>query len=277
MGIYAVASVSGSAGKSTSATALAVQTALRHKRRTLLIDFDAQGNATTWFGIKTNGPTIADVLLGRATIEEAAIPIPDVPGLFLVPASRDGLDTVQVHLSRRVGSEMEFYEKLSSYDDAYHVIIDCGGSINVLVIAAMLATQAWEDTPRRLNPEDESSPMDRSGIITCTQPMPKENEGIPELVRQLETINKTYRLKIELLGVVPCIVPPQNAGDVYIEQLDDLYDVYLDRVTPPVRRSAVVPEAYSHGIPLPLYPKARIVAGDYEKVLTHLNTANCLG
>ena len=72
-------------------------------------------------------------------------------------------------------------------------------------------------------------------------------------------------------------MPPDNAGDIYSEQLTDLQNYYGERVTPGVRRAAVVPEAYSNGIPLPLYGhRARAVSDDYTNILNYVRKLGCL-
>ncbi|MDS0140622.1 MULTISPECIES: AAA family ATPase [unclassified Amycolatopsis] len=258
MSTVAVVNLAGSAGKTTTATTLAVQLA-QQGRKCRIIDFDAQTNTSTWFGIDVgNRPTIADVLLGRATLAEASVKIADVPNLSVVPSTRGGLDRAQVELTRETGSEFRFAEVQRMADDVDHTIIDCPGSYSVLVVSAILATQADED--------DEES-LGRSGVITCTQPMLKENEGIPVLLAELDKIKRTYRRNVELLAIVPCIVPPDNAGDVYMEQLESVREAFPDIVTPSVRRSVTVAEAYTNSCPIPLFNKAKLVNGDYAAVL----------
>lgn len=159
----------------------------------------------------------------------------------------------------------------ASRDDADHTIIDCAGRLDVLTIAAMLATQA------EARDEDFQAAGGKSGVITCTQPAPKENEGIAALNHELAKISRTYRRQITTLAVIPCAVPPATAGDAYAEQLEDVHDAYGELVTPGVRRTVVVPEAYSHRTPLPLYGhRAKPVNSDYHAVLTHLRGRGCL-
>ncbi|MFK0250183.1 ParA family protein [Amycolatopsis azurea] len=268
MGTYSVVNMAGSAGKTTTATSLAVQVAQQGKK-VLLIDFDAQCNTSGWFGIqvKTGDKTISDVIRGETNFKEASIAIEGVPGLYVCPATRSGLDAVMVELTRSTDGVFLFHDRLRASNlDVDHIIIDCPGSYSVLVVAALLATEADDD-------DDDAV----SGVITCTQPMLKENKGIIDLINELKSIKKTYRRDIKLLAIVPCIVPgSERQGYVYVEQLESVQKAFPLITTPPIRRSSAVPTAFTHQKPIPLFPKAKLVNEDYAAVRTHLQKRKCL-
>src|SRR5690554_5735698 len=74
----------GGVGKTTISGTLACQSALEGFR-TLLVDVDPQGNASSWF--LQDAPTfeLADVVQGKCYIQDAICPINQVPNLYLLP------------------------------------------------------------------------------------------------------------------------------------------------------------------------------------------------
>jgi hypothetical protein len=83
-------------------------------------------------------------------------------------------------------------------------------------------------------------------------------------------------MNLPLLAIVPCVVPPENAGRVYIDQMEDLRELYGALVTPGIRRAGIVDEAFVNATPLPLYGyRARAVSDDYRAVKSYL--ADSLG
>ena len=81
--VYAFVNQKGGCGKTTTAVHLAGALAARGER-VLLVDLDPQAHATMGLGCSPDRPTVADVLLGEATLSEAVAPapggIPAAPG-----------------------------------------------------------------------------------------------------------------------------------------------------------------------------------------------------
>src|SRR3954452_11189040 len=87
--IVVVANQKGGVGKTTTAVNLAASVAAA-ERRTLLIDMDPQGNASSGVGVRpgTRERSVYDVLIGRATLADILVET-DVPGLLVAPATQD--------------------------------------------------------------------------------------------------------------------------------------------------------------------------------------------
>lgn len=263
-----VANEGGSAGKTSTVVTLAALAALDGKE-VLVIDLDAQANATTWLGAIDPGKTSGDVLLERAHLAEAILGT-DVPNLWLVPSS-SRLNADSFDLSARVlGGEQRLKLALDAipHPGPDLVIVDCPGSMSVLTIAALVASDA---------------------VVTVAQPTLKELAGVPRLDATIGEVARAYRPGLKMSAVVPCIVPGirrrdaegeettgSSSGAVYSEALALLQNEWGDLVTPAVRRSVRVPEAYAQQVPLPIHAPREPVTEDYRLVYKHLTAAGIM-
>jgi chromosome partitioning protein len=244
--IIAIANAAGSAGKTTTVVSLAALCAARGQR-VLVVDADAQANATRWLGIDPSEVKFntADVLLRRIPLAEAVTASPLEEGRITVLAGGVGLDDVPVLLTATTGGEQRLRLALAAAD-ADIVLIDCPGFISVITIAAFVAAQ---------------------GVLTVTQPTLKESDGISDLIATVDVVREAYNPTLEFCGIVPCMVPGVGGGRIYSDVLALLTHTYGDLVSPSVRRAAMVPESYTHGEPPPLYQPRHKVTTDYEAVL----------
>jgi chromosome partitioning protein len=257
MRVIPIANQAGSAGKtSTAVTIAALLSEAGH--RVLLIDADPQANASAWLGHPTETVTIGDVLLRQADMADAVIET-EWDRLRLLPAS-PALDGSAVTLARTTGGEQRLRQALDTWADSDSdgidvVLIDCPGAMSVLTIAALVAA---------------------TSVITVTQPTIKELEGLPKLEETITEVADAYRPGLTLAAVVPCIVPSATAGAVYSESMTLLREAYPELITPAVRRSARVPEAYAQRRPLPMHAPQEAVTSDYREVVDQLVTMGVL-
>ncbi|WP_051266037.1 ParA family protein [Nakamurella lactea] len=256
MSTLSIANAAGSAGKTTTAVALGALIA-QSGRTARIIDCDPQGNATHATGaiVPAGGPTIADILSGTRTITDAELDTV-VPGLTVVPAQSATLEGIETTLSRTVGAEQRLRLALESAVPVDVTIIDCPGSIGLLTVTALVASDA---------------------AFTVAMPTVKELAGLPRIEGVIEQVRLAYRPRLRLVGVLPCKVPPRTRGRLYTEALELLHKQWGDRVTPSVRDSVRVPEAYAARTPLPAYEPTAPVTADYRAVLACIDAGGMLG
>jgi len=144
--IFTVANQKGGVGKTTSAVNIGAALAMGGLR-TLIIDLDPQGNASTAFGIsrdEVNG--MYEVITKDLPIVEASLKVPGYPHLEVVPATQS-LANAEVELVPMVARELRLKKALTNYlNDAVqrgeridYVIIDCPPSLGLLTINALVA------------------------------------------------------------------------------------------------------------------------------------------
>ncbi|MCW2951195.1 MAG: Cobyrinic acid ac-diamide synthase [Conexibacter sp.] len=225
--IYAIANQKGGVGKTTTAVNLAACVA-EAGYDALLIDMDAQANATVGLGVpKESTPSIYDVLAGDATMEEA-IRVTSIEHLSLVPSSPD-LAGASVELPRIENSENRLRDAVAPVRDRYtFTILDCPPSLGPLTVNALVAA-------------------DR--VIVPVQAEYFALEGLAGLLDTLGLIQRELNPRLTIAGMLLTMHDSRTrlAQDVEREVREHFPTLVFDTVIP---RNVRVGEAPSFGKPV---------------------------
>ncbi|MGY5883123.1 ParA family protein [Modestobacter lacusdianchii] len=144
--VITIANQKGGVGKTTSTVNLGVALAM-YGLRTLVIDLDPQGNASTALGVEhtVGTPSIYDALVGDNTLAEVTHPTTASPHLSCVPATID-LAGAEIELVSVVAREHRLRRAIETYlhelpaeQRPHYVLIDCPPSLGLLTLNALVA------------------------------------------------------------------------------------------------------------------------------------------
>ena len=226
----AIANQKGGVGKTT--TAINIATAMAATGwKTLLIDLDPQGNASTGMGVgsEDRGSSSYDLLVEDATLEECIQPT-GIPGLDIVPATVDlsGAEIELVSVDDRTGRLTKALANHKGHEIAF---IDCPPSLGLLTLNALGAAD------------------------TLLVPLQCEFfalEGLSQLLQTVERVQQRFNPDLGIIGVVLTMFDRRNrlTDQVADDVRSCLGPLVFESVIP---RNVRLSEAPSHGLPALVY------------------------
>ncbi|MCK4980481.1 MAG: ParA family protein, partial [Candidatus Delongbacteria bacterium] len=116
------------------ASALAI-----YEKKTLLIDFDPQGNSSSGIGLEKNNPNIYEALIGKVDLAEVITNSPILKQLDVASSNVD-LSGAEIELVKEYSREYKLKNIIKSVQDDYEfILIDCPPSLGLLTVNALTA------------------------------------------------------------------------------------------------------------------------------------------
>ena len=217
----------GGVGKTTISGTLACQSAL-DGYRTLLVDMDPQGNASSWFLKETPAYELADVVQGKCFVHDAILSVDLVPNLFILPTFGIG-GGLKLYAETKLAEEPFILQDLvkevsPSFD---RIILDLSPGLGRLERAALISS-------------DE--------VITPMTPEVFSLDGLEIFIDELDRLNKNLRSSVTHTKIII------NSFDNRIRQHRDIYEaamqgkftVYKIPVDPLFRKAQEAGKAPQH-------------------------------
>ena len=242
--VLAITNQKGGVGKTTTAVNLSASIAL-HKRKTLLIDIDPQGNTSTGIGLDKSQikRCIYDVLINQAPTKEIILPT-QLKNLDILPSTIQ-LAGAEIELVNYISRENKLKHAIKTIRDDYdYIIIDCPPSLGLLTLNSLTAADA---------------------VIIPIQCEFYALEGIGQLLHTINLVRENLNSSLEIEGILLTMYDSRTnlSRDVVMEVQKYFKGKIFKAVVP---RNVRVSEAPSYGKPVVLYDAKSKGAIAYKKL-----------
>ena len=233
--VICVTNQKGGVGKTTTAVNLCYYLA-KDKFKTLLVDFDPQGNATSGLGFdKVHDKldtTMTDVILGAATLAEIIKPTKH-KNYDLAPTTPE-LANAEIEITNQPKKFTRLRDAVRTVEGNYdYIVIDLPPSLSLLTVNGMIASNY---------------------LLLPVQTEFYALEGVAQLLESMKLVMKQANPNLKLLGVLATMYDKRTSLST---QVYDEIKKYFKQLTfeTTIPRNVRVAEAPSHGVPVGAYDK----------------------
>ncbi len=250
--IISFANQKGGVGKTTSAVNIAASLGVLGYK-TLLVDLDPQGNATSGVGIKKKSldKTIKDVLIGAITAKEAIIET-EFEKLSLIPSSMSlagtEFDLLQSEDAEPWAIMRHAFDPIKGEYD--YIIIDCPPSLGMLTMNSLSASD---------------------GVVIPMQCEFYALEGLSQLMITIGKIKKHYNNTLTVTGILltmytnRLLLTQQVKNELHKHYAGKLFETHITR-------GVKLSEAPGFGVPVYYHDKRSKGSQEYLTVANELST-----
>ncbi len=250
--IIALANQKGGVGKTTTSVNLGAGLA-NLGNRVLLVDIDAQGNATSGVGIAKSSISkdIYDVLVNEEPIADVILHTSH-KDLDIVPATIQ-LSGAEIELTAQIARETRLLDAIKTIQDQYDfILVDCPPSLGLLTINAFTASNS---------------------ILIPVQSEYYALEGLSQLLNTIQLVRKHFNPNLKIEGVLLTMYDARtNLGHQVNEEVKKYFkDNVYETIIP---RNVRLSEAPSHGLPIMDYDPKSTGAKVYSQLAKEVAAAH---
>jgi len=247
--VITITNQKGGVGKTTTSVNLAFYLAKAGKK-TLLLDFDPQGNASSGLGVKEKdaNKTISAVMVGDVELKDIIVQ-PDkkkCKNLYLAPTTVDLADAEVVMNAKEVSEKFYVLKKAIATvaKDYDFIIVDSQPSLSLLTVNGMAAANY---------------------LLLPVQTEYYALEGLTQLLHTIDLVRERMHPELKIEGVLftMCDVRTNLSVQVVENVQNTLHQRIYHTVIP---RNVRLAEAPSHGLPITLYDNSSTGADAYRKL-----------
>lgn len=238
--IICIVNQKGGVGKTTTAVNLSACLA-EEGRRTLLVDMDPQGNASSGLGIRAGKKTVYEALVGECTLE-STVEKTRQKKLFVAPADirLAGAELELASLERREYRMRAALEPIKN--DYDYILIDCPPSLGLITVNALTAARS---------------------VLVPIQCEYYALEGVTALMNTVQRVKRSLNPGLDIEGVVLTMMDGRTNLSIQVvaEVKKHFKKQVFDTVIP---RNVRLGEAPSHGLPIHMYDPRSSGAAAYQ-------------